>query len=211
VRKFIILSISVFFIIVAALGAKIIFQDTNKKISSFNSSLKFEEKKDYDKAIQAILQNYEENKSSYLYNLRLGWLYYSKGENAKSKTYYQRAGEIKRNSTEAMLGLTLPVSKLEDWDLVQSTYQKILKIDPNNFYANLYLGQIYLNKTEYGKAKDHFEKIYELNPGSYDANMNLGWAYYYLGNISGARELFTNVLMLSPNDTLGMKGYELTK
>jgi tetratricopeptide (TPR) repeat protein len=210
-KKYILLSLAVSFVILVSLAAKIIYQDTEKKISSFNSSMKYEEKKEYNNAIQSLLQNYEENKNDYLFNLRLGWLYYSKGDYSKSKTYYQRAVDIRKNSTEAILALTLPVSKLDDWDLVQSIYQKILKIDPNNFYANLYLGQIYLNKTEYGKAKELLEKIYESNPGSYDVNMSLGWTYYYLGKASNARELFTNVLMLSPNDSLGTKGMMLSK
>lgn len=209
-KKFTLLSLAVSFLILATLAAKIIYQE-EKKISAFSSSIKHEEKKDYDKAVQQLLQNYEDNKKSYLFNLRLGWLYYLKGDNAKSKAYYQRAVDLKKNSTEALLAMTLPLSKLEEWDAVQSIYLKILKIDPNNFYANLYLGQLYLNKAEYSKAKDLLEKIYELNPGSYDANLYFGWNCYYLGNISDARELFTNVLMLSSNDASAMKGLELTK
>jgi tetratricopeptide (TPR) repeat protein len=209
-KKFIFLSSLFSILILATLAAKI-YQEQDKKISAFNSSLKYEEKKDYDNALKTLTQNYEENKNSYLINLRLGWLYYSKGDNTKSKNYYQQACAIEKNSTEAILGLTLPLAKLEDWDNIVNLYQKALKIDSNNFYANLYLGQIYLNRTDYKKAKDYFQKIYDLNPSSYDANLYLGWAQYYLGNLTEARELFTNVLMISADDKSATNGLTLTK
>ena len=209
-KKFIFLSSLFSILILATLAAKI-YQEQDKKISAFNSSLKYEEKKDYDNALKTLTQNYEENKNSYLINLRLGWLYYSKGDNTKSKNYYQQACAIEKNSTEAILGLTLPLAKLEDWDNIVNLYQKALKIDSNNFYANLYLGQIYLNRTDYKKAKDYFQKIYDLNPSSYDANLYLGWAQYYLGNLTEARELFTNVLMISADDKYATNGLTLTK
>ena len=46
---------------------------------AFAASYKHEKSAEYSKAIDDLKKLYEENKDSYEFNLRLGWLYYMSG------------------------------------------------------------------------------------------------------------------------------------
>jgi len=183
----------------------------DEKITAFNASLVYEGKGDFKKAIDELQKVYEKNKSNYLFNVRLGWLYYETKDYSNSKKYYQEAININQSSIEAMTGITLPLAALKEWNEVQIMYENILKIDPNHYTANLRLGQIYLESGSYANAKKYLETANLQYPAEYEPNLSLGWTYYYLGNTAKAKELLTNALMLSPNDTLATQGLKLVK
>ncbi|HOJ18701.1 MAG: DUF2225 domain-containing protein [Ignavibacteriales bacterium] len=183
----------------------------DEKITSFNASLVYEGKGEYKLAIDELNKIYDKYKNNYLFNVRLGWLYYNVKDYKKSKEYYKEAIKINPQSIEAMTGFTMPLSALGDWNEVQATYENILKIDQNNYTANLRLGQIYLANGSYANAKKYLETANRLFPAEYEPNLSLGWTYYYLGNTASAKELLTNALMLSPNDSLALQGLKLVK
>ncbi|MBI5727903.1 MAG: tetratricopeptide repeat protein [Ignavibacteriales bacterium] len=197
--------ISIFFI------TDLLSQKGEDKITAFNTSLTLETNKDYQKAIDELLKVYENEKKDYLINLRLGWLSYLKKDYAKSKEYYQIALSLNKKSVEAMLGITLPLSALNEWENVRQTYKDILAIDPNNYTANLRLGQSYLFLQDYRSALKHLEKVKSMFPGDYETNTSLGWTCFYLGKKSEAKDLFITTLMISPGDTLAQKGLKLVR
>lgn len=181
------------------------------QIAAFNQSLFFERKGDLQNAIKELLNIYNENKNDYLINLRLGWLYYLSELYNESLNYYQRAIEIKNNSIEAKIGATYPLSKLEKWEEVRNIYQQILILDPQNYTANLRLGQYYLLRGNYSEANKYLSISYNNFPSDYESNLSYGWTQYYIGNRKKAKELFKNVLMISPNDSLATIGFNLSK
>lgn len=183
----------------------------DEKITAFNASLVYEGQGDYKKATDELLKVYEKNKSNYLFNVRLGWLYYETKDYSNSKKYYQEAIKINQTSIEALTGITLPLAALKEWNEVQAAYENILKIDPNHYTANLRLGQIYLANASYANAKKYLETANHQYPAEYEPNLSLGWTYYYLGNTAKAKELLTNALMLSPNDSLATQGLKLVR
>jgi tetratricopeptide (TPR) repeat protein len=193
-------------------GTQALTNPQDEKITAFNASLNDEAKKDYNSAIKRLMSVYEANKQNYLINLRLGWLNYLKGSFQESRKYYNTAISLTgQKSIEPYLGLTYPLAALESWDELENTYNKILKLDPKNFNANLRLGQIFLNRGDNQNAKDYLEKAISLYQADYEVNHSLGWAYYYLGNKKRAMELFTSALMLNPKDSLATQGYYLSR
>jgi tetratricopeptide (TPR) repeat protein len=193
-------------------GTKAFTAPQDEKITAFNASLADEEKGNYNEAINRLMKIYEKNKENYLLNLRLGWLNYLKGAQDQSKKYYRTAINLSsEKSIEPLLGLTLPMAALEEWDEIRNTYLRILKIDPNNYTANLRLGQIYLQNADYGNARNYLEKAFTTYQSEYEVNLSLGWTYYYLGNKQKAKDHFTTALMLSPKDTLATQGYNLVR
>jgi tetratricopeptide (TPR) repeat protein len=193
-------------------GTKALTAPQDEKITAFNASLNEEDKGNYNEAINKLMKIYDKNKDNYLINLRLGWLNYQKGSQDLSKKYYRTAVSLtKERSIEPYLGLTLPLAALEEWDEVRNTYTKILKIDPNNYSANLRLGQIYLQNTDYNNARNYLEKAFTAFGSEFEVNLSLGWTYYYLGNRVKAKEHLTTALMLNPKDSLAEQGYNLVK
>jgi tetratricopeptide (TPR) repeat protein len=186
-------------------------QRIDPKITAFNKSLSFEAKSDYENAMKELLNIYNDNKDNYLINLRLGWLYYNMGLYNESMIYYEKATNLQPNSIEAKVGLTLPLSKLEKWEEIKKIYEQILKLDPQNYTANLRLGQYYLLRGNYSEANKYLSVSYKNYPSDYESNLSYGWTQYYIGNKKKAKELFFNTLMLSPNDSLATLGYNLSR
>jgi len=209
-------SYSIIFIAVAVViiyfGTKALSGPQDEKIAAFNSSINDESKGNYNEAINRLMKIYDKNKDNYLINLRLGWLNYLKGSQEQSKKYYRSAVSItKQKSIEPYLGLTYPLAALEEWDELKSTYEKVLELDPNNYTAQLRLGQIYLTNGDYQNAKNHLVKAHTSFQGVSEVNMSLGWTYYYLGDKDRANELFISALMLNSKDSLANEGYNLTR
>lgn len=210
-KNYVKISLSIIVIIFVVFSVLAFEQKIDPKITAFNKSLAYESEKNYENAIKELLNIYNNEKDNYLINLRLGWLYYNFGLYTESVLYYEKANNISPNSIEAKIGLTLPLSKLEKWEEVKNIYEQILKLDPQNYTANLRLGQYYLLRGNYSQANKYLSISYKNYPSDYESNLSYGWTQYYIGNKKRAKELFFNTLMLSPNDSLATIGYNLSR
>ncbi len=184
---------------------------SDEKYKAFYSSVLEESNEDYEEAIEIMNKIYDKYAGDYLTNLRMGWLYYLKGEYNKSVEYYQKAVRISNNSVESLLGLTYPLALQNEWEQIERIYIGILAKDPWNYSANLRLGQIYLNRSEYAKAKPYLEKVYHNYPGDYEANLSMAWYYYYTESKMKSKELFINALIIDPESDVAKEGLELLK
>jgi Tfp pilus assembly protein PilF len=66
-------------------------------------------------------------------------------------------------------------------DLAQREYERALRKDGKSFRARVNLGNIFLAKKEYGKAREEYLLALELQPGDPEATNNLSWAAIYSG------------------------------
>lgn len=210
-KNYVVYSLFAVVILASILLVQAISTPQSEEIVAFNTSLSLEYSNDYKGAIESLLNIYEKHKNNYLINLRLGWLYYYIGEFQISEKYYDIAIRLSNNSFEAMIGKAFPLGAAQKWNEVEAIYNQILSRDPNNYTANLRLGQIYLNKGDYKNAQKYLEVVHQLYPSEYEPNQSLGWVYYYQGQTAKAKTLFTNVLMISPKDSLATIGIKLIK
>ena len=61
-------------------------------------------------------------------------------------------------------------------DLARREYEMALRKDRKFFLARLNLGNVFLAKKEYGKAREEYLRALELRPGDPEATNNLSWA-----------------------------------
>jgi tetratricopeptide (TPR) repeat protein len=184
-------------------------QDLNGMKDAFTNSYAFEKNKDYSKAIAEIQKVYDEK--SYETTIRMGWLYYESGSYTTSAQYYEKAIALMPYSIEARLGYILPEKALGNMDLVKAAYDAILKIDPQNSYANYNLGLIYYNKKDYQSAYTYLEKIANMYPFDYDITILYAWTNFQLGKLREAKVLFTKTLLIKPDDSSATQGLALIK
>lgn len=149
--------------------------------------------------------------NSYLVQLRLGYLYYNNGLAAEAMQHYQQAIKQRPFAIEPRLGLANAAALANNWAQVQTQYESILKIDPNQTYVNYQLGMLYYNKKEYAKALRLFGKVANLYPADYDGLIMLAWTHFRVGNLKEARVLFQQVLLLRPNNASALEGLSLIK
>ena len=208
-KKFVFISTAFSIVILIFFAVKLNSKTPDEKVKAFNESIKLESDGKIDKAIEPLLKIYNTAKENYLITLRLGWLYYQKKDYPRSKDYYSEAIRLNPKSIDAKLGLTLPLSALNEWNKVKELYLDILKSNSMDYTANLRLGQIYLQNGDYNNAKKHLEIAYNTFPSYYEPNLSLGWTYYYLGIRDKAKILLTQALMLSEGDKLASEGLKL--
>ena len=177
--------------------------------NAFEQSYKHEKNAEYTKAIKTIKDQYQPN--HYETNLRLGYLHHISGLFTESLAYYQKAIGLMPYAIEPKMGYVLPAAALNQWDKVQTQYQNILIIDPQNTLAHYRIGNMLYGKKEYQKAYKHFEKIVNLYPFDYDGLLMFAWANFQIGKFNEAKILFNKVLLLSPNDQSATEGLTLIK
>ncbi|NQU35777.1 MAG: tetratricopeptide repeat protein [Bacteroidetes bacterium] len=182
-------------------------QDVKKIQKAFENSYKLEKENKLENSITALIEVYTED--SYEINIRLGWLYYQKGNFSESEKYYSKAISLLPYSEEAKFGLILPKNASADWDGVIEIYKQILTISPNNTIANYRLGLIYYNQQKYNDAYALFEKVVNLYPFDFDGLLMYAWSSLQIGKSKEARILFNKVLMNFPNNESALEGLDI--
>ena len=194
-------------ILLLATTTTISAQNTSELQSAFSSSYTHEQAKDYESAMQDLLNFYDP--SSYEINVRLGWLNYYNGNFPNSLKYYKTAMKLMPYSVEAKLGYALPLSAMGNWNEIVNIYNEILKTDPGNSIANYRLGAIYYERAEYEKAKSHSEKVVNMYPYDNDAVILLAWIYFQMEDYRKAKILFNKSLLIIPENASALEGLAL--
>ena len=173
-------------------------------LAAFTKSYELSEKADYKGAMSPLKEVYD--KTSYVMNLRLGWLCYLAGMQTESTTYYKIASELKPNAIEPKFGCSFPAEVLGNKNELKSHYESILTIDPQNTSAHYKMGVLEYGKKDYNAAIKHFEKVVTLYPCDTDGLLMLGWTNFQLGKLTEAHQFFNKVLCLSPNNASALQG-----
>ncbi len=181
----------------------------NKYTEAFAKSYSYESQNNITEAIKVLVDVSDAN--CYECFLRSGYLFYTAKQHLEAEKSYAKAIALKPYSIEAKLGVVLPLAELGNWAKVISTYQEILKIDPQNSTANYRLGLIYYNTANYSEAYKYFDKLINLYPFDYYGLLMQGWTCFRLGKNSDAKILFNKVLMYQPNDSSALEGLSLIK
>lgn len=176
-------------------------------VSVFSRSYVYESNKDYSKAIEALMAVY--SNGNYTVNLRLGWLWYLKGDYAKSQMYYKNAIAAETKSIEARLGYVYPAAALENWTDVSGVYKEILNIDPGNVVANYRLAYIshYITRDNVS-ALNYVGRVLKFYPFDFDANYLLAAIQTSLGNIREAKLAAQRALQYNPQSKEAQKLYD---
>lgn len=124
-------------------------------------SLALEKEQKYDEAIVALTAV---RKSSYLVNLRLGWLYYLKTDYTNSKQFYQMAMRMAPKAVEPRLGVTLPMLAELRYAEVEGVARAILSLDANNYTGSLRLSTSLRLQGKFRPAREINAAMLELYP-----------------------------------------------
>lgn len=196
-------------LMVAAFTFKLNAQDYQALQDAFSRSHAYEAKANFTDAVSSLKKVYLED--SYEINLRLGWLTYQAGLFTESSAYYQKAINLRPYAIEAKFGYVYPASALGNWDQVIAQYNEILRIDPQNTFANYRLGSIYYGRRDYVKAEKFLEKVINLYPFDYDSMVLYAWTCLKLGKFREAQVMFNKVLLNKPRDPSALEGLSLIK
>ena len=180
-----------------------IFAQLPKHVNAFKNSYSAYLNDNLSEAINSIGEVYDS--TSYIMNLRLGWLYYESAKFDQSIEYYQRAIDLQPKSIEAKFGKAYPLSAVEKWNEIIKLYKEILIIDPNNYNANLRLAGIYKFRNEFDSSLNYAKKLGVLYPFDFVVNMLLAELHDKLNNHKQAKIHLNRALSYNPDSKEALK------
>jgi len=154
----------------------------------------------YEEAIKAVLPLKDLPAQRYLANLRLGYLYYLNGKLADAKLHYQTAIKAAPEALEPKLGCMLPLLAQGKWDEIETLAQQVLRIDPNNYYANLRLAFTFRLEKKYQQADTLASRMLQLYPTDTLFMVELALTKQALNQKEAAKKLFSDLLNLDPEN-----------
>jgi tetratricopeptide (TPR) repeat protein len=180
-----------------ATGEKILKLDKDNYYAMFRMSEAYKAKQDYPKAIELLdqlLVKYPDNVMAYTYR---GYAHMMTEKYDLALADYKKADSI-YSTIDTLSGIQWAQLALGKNDESIATGQKILAIDPKNYYAKQRIGDAYLEKKEYAKASENYKQLQEQYGKNADLLWKIGLCEYYKGNKDEATKLFQEGSKLSP-------------
>lgn len=178
---------------------KVTEQDRNNLTALFMKGFIYKEIGDTANAVtlfRKVIDLYPDYEPAYE---ELGMLY-AQYKNKLAVEYLNTALTLEPQNTNVLYGLAMLYQDLEEADLANEYYVKILEIDPNNKYAWYNRGWMELVLYEdYNNAIDFFTKAIECDNRYADAYYNCGLAYEKLGEKAKAKQYYDEALAIDPN------------
>lgn len=166
----------------------------------YYKSYAYEKTQNYNDAIKTMQLVHAAHPHGYTPNLRLGWLYYLKGNYANAKRHYQEAIKIAPASVEAKLGYMLPLLAQRRYEEVEKIARQVIEIDYGNYYANLRLAVALREQGKLDQAVKVARRMLLLYPTDVRFLTELALIKAAQDEPNEAKRLFSSVLILDPEN-----------
>jgi tetratricopeptide (TPR) repeat protein len=177
----------------------------------YQQSYNEEAKGNYPEAILVLHRAERAGDSSYLFQLRMGWLNYLAGKYPESVNSYRKALIKGKDSIEAKLGLMLPLMAQSKWTDAEKVGKEIIAVDNFSYLANSRLAFIYYNLKLFKDAESYYRKVLNYYPGDMEMQTGLGWSLLQQGKKEAAQKVFAEVLFYAPNQVSASVGMGMIK
>lgn len=161
---------------------------------------------DYQAAIKPLAALGSSANTSYIAQLRLGWLNTCAKEYPQSAMYYKKAVQLAPLAIEPLLGQMLAQQLSENTEEAMRTGNAILRRDPNNYTAISRMAWMNYVKRDYKQSAILYRKLVGLYPTDTEMLLGLGFALKYSGEKKDADKQFNTVLLLSPDNSRALEG-----
>ncbi len=161
----------------------------------------YEEKKDYESALKAVLEALEYNPEDIELLFQKGVILDKMGKKDECIKVMKYILKLDPDNADALnyIGYTYAEQGI-NLDLALELLKKAVKIKPNSGYIIDSLGWVYFQKGEYEKAIYYLEKAVRLTPDDPVITEHLGDAYMKKGLYEKALKTYKKALNLDPED-----------
>ena len=98
-----------------------------------------------------------------------------------------------------MLNLAIQNHQSNNYNEASKLYEKILKIKPDHFESNFYLGTLNAQNNNFQKAAQLISKAIEINPNIADLHNNLGLIFRELKELEKASNCINKAIQINPD------------
>jgi len=100
---------------------------------------------------------------------------------------------------KTMLNLAIQNHQSNNYAEASKLYEKILKINPDHFESNFYLGTLNAQNNNFKKASELINKAIEINPNIADLHNNLGLIFREMGELKKASNCINKAIQINPD------------
>ncbi|CAK0771662.1 Tetratricopeptide repeat protein [Azospirillaceae bacterium] len=172
---------------------------------AYYRSYTYERMASYEDAIKALIPVFDAYPEGYTVNLRLGWLYYLRGNYANAIEHYRKAGRLSPLSLEARLGLLNPLIAQDRVQEAIDLSRQILEIDRYNYTANLRMVTLLRRQGKRDIAERLCLDVLAVYPADVLFLAELGQIKADLNQTSSATAIFNDVLTLDPENIVAKR------
>ncbi len=198
-------------IVAAALASSPALAHADDTQDRYRASLQHEAKGKYAEALADIDALSRDQRRTYLYQLRRGWLLYLLARYWDSIEAYRAAIKLQPKAVEPRLGLMLPEMALLLWMDVLETGKAAVKLDPHNYLANSRMAWANYSLGRYTTAEALYRKLLVAYPSDAEMRVGLGWSLVKQGRYASALAEFNLVLVYLPDHASAKEGRAASK
>jgi len=154
-------------------------------------------------AIDKVIQVYQKEKSNYLINLRLAWLFSLDNKLKNSEQHYLNAAEIIPKSLDPWLALSKMYLDLSQWKTATKYAEEILERDPNHYLGHLRFIQASIQQKDFEKALEKLGHILLLYPLDVIFIEQKAYCLNQLRKDKEAHKAVLELLLVSPHNEYG--------
>ncbi len=172
----------------------------------YTRSYELEASGDYPGAVAALDKLPSEDRKTYYYHLRRGWLLYLAARSWDSIEEYRKAVKLRPGAVEPLLGLMQPQMALRLWLDAKKTGERVIALDPQSYLANSRLAWIHYSLGRFADAEVYYRKVLGAYPGDLEMRAGLGWSLFQQGKRAFAQDEFKAVLRVAPEHASAQEG-----
>lgn len=154
---------------------------------------------EYEKAIKILLRAKKVNTRSYELHFELGILYLLCENPHAAMKEFKSAILLDKKKPDAQIQLAKAHEVLEDNEMAEMIYKRIIEFFPSNVSAYHNLANLYMNENKYFEAGFVYKQLLKINPNFPQAYFALGICFEKLGKINDAIRYFRKFSNLKPN------------
>ena len=151
-----------------------------------------------ERALVALDAVDAEERATYFFRLRRGWLLYLAGRHWDAMEEYRRAIRLAPLAVEARLGLSLPQMALRLWLDARATLEGALALDPKGYAVRSRLAFVDYNLGRFASAERLYREVLLAYPADVEMRVGLAWSLFKQGEIGAAMLEFQAVQRVAP-------------
>jgi tetratricopeptide (TPR) repeat protein len=185
---------------------------TFKSPSAFwEASVTAETNKDYDTAIRQLVDFQQTGGDPFLFDLRAGWLYYLKRDNAKARECYNEAARLQPSAINPLLGLLNVAEAGGDATEIRKAVDGVLRVDPINYTAQMAGAALQFKAQNYRESLSYYRRVLQYYPDDLAALSGEAWSLYQQGQGKLAAADFQILLGVNPDYPNARQGFDLAQ
>lgn len=167
------------------------------------------ENEDYEQGLDSAMTAIRENPQDAYANFYAGRFLLALDRIEEARTHLERATVLEPSDADYHFWLGVACWSLMDFDAERAEYFEALRLDPDHFSANLYLGHAYMDQGEWGPALAQYDKVLKDYPYEPGALYNRAVALLELGRDQEAREALKTFLTYYPDGSMGIQATDM--